>query len=305
MFVLAHISDPHLGPMPRPRFADLLGKRITGYLNWQLRRAPHHLPGTIDAVVNDLLAAHPDHVVVTGDLVNLALPDEFAMARKFLARLGPPEKVSVIPGNHDFYVRGAEEGYLGAWRDFLSADEVGKFSFPFLRRRGPVAIIGTSTAVATPLFFATGRLSGEQLAQLESLLEKLRREKCFRVVLIHHPPVGDRPWLRRLEDAEAFRAVIARRGAELVLAGHDHIAARHEIPGPDGPVPVLQVPSASAPFGDKHCDAGYNLYRIDGAPGAWSCEMETRGIQANGSVASLGTVQLSPRRVTTASVSRA
>jgi 3',5'-cyclic AMP phosphodiesterase CpdA len=305
MFVLAHVSDPHLAPMPRPRFADLLGKRITGYLNWQLRRAPHHLPGTIDAIVNDVVAAHPDHVVVTGDLVNLALPDEFVMARKFLARLGPPEKVSVIPGNHDFYVRGAEAGYLDAWRDFLSADEAGKFPFPFLRRRGPVAIIGTSTAVATPPFFATGRLSGEQLAQLESLLEKLRREKCFRVVLIHHPPVGDRPWLRRLEDAEAFRAVIARRGAELILSGHDHIAARHETPGPDGPVPVLQVPSASAPFGDKHCDAGYNLYRIDGAPGAWSCEMETRGIQANGRIAALGKAQLTARPVATASESRA
>jgi 3',5'-cyclic AMP phosphodiesterase CpdA len=304
MFVLAHLSDPHLAPMPRLRFRELLGKRLTGYLNWRVRRAPHHLPGTIDAIVNDLLAAHPDHVVVTGDLVNLALPDEFELARKFLARLGAPEKVSVIPGNHDFYVRGADEGFLGAWRTFLSADEAAKFPFPFLRRRGPVAIIGTSTAVATPPFFATGRVSGEQLQRLEAMLERLRREKCFRVVLIHHPPVGSRPWLRRLADADAFCAVIARHGAELVLAGHDHIAARGEIPGSDGPVPVVQVPSASAPFGDKHCDAGYNLYRIDGTPGAWSCEMETRGIQANGRVASLGKVQLSPRRVT-ASESRA
>ena len=305
MFVLAHISDPHLAPMPRPRFGDLLGKRITGYLNWTLRRAPHHLPGTIDAIVNDVAAARPDHVAVTGDLINLGLPDEFAMARKFLARLGPPEKVSVIPGNHDFYVRGAEERYLDAWRDFLSSDKPGKFPFPFLRRRGPVAIIGTSTAVATPPLFATGRLRGDQLERLETMLERLGREKCFRVVLIHHPPVGSRPWLRRLVDAEAFSSVIARHGAELILAGHDHITARGEIPGPHGPVPVIQVPSASAPFNDKHCAAGYNLYRIDGAPGAWSCEMEMRGIQANGSIGSLGKTQMTARRVTTASESRA
>jgi 3',5'-cyclic AMP phosphodiesterase CpdA len=305
MFVLAHLSDPHLAPMPRPRFADLLGKRITGYLNWQLRRAPHHLPGTIDAIVNDVVVAHPDHVVVTGDLVNLALPDEFAMARKFLARLGPPEKVSVIPGNHDFYVRGAEARYLDAWRDFLSADEVGKFPFPFLRRRGPVAIIGTSTAVATPPLFATGRLRGEQLERLAAMLERLRREKCFRVVLIHHPPVGSRPWLRRLTDADAFSSVIGRHGAELILAGHDHIAARGEIPGPDGPVPVVQVPSASAPFSDRHCAASYNLYRIDGGPGAWFCEMEMRGVQSNGRIAALGKVQLAARPVATASESRA
>ena len=171
--------------------AELIGKRITGYLNWQIRRAPHHLPGTIDAIVNDVVAARPDHVVVTGDLVNLALPDEFAMARKFLARLGPPEKVSVIPGNHDFYVRGAEAGYLAAWREFLSADEAGNFRSPFLRRRGPVAIIGTSTADCDAAFFATGRLRGEQLARLESLL----RESAPRKVL---PRGADPSSARRL-----------------------------------------------------------------------------------------------------------
>ena len=137
MFVLAHLSDPHLPPMPRPRFRELIGKRITGYLNWQIRRAPHHLPGTIDAIVSDVVATRPDHVVVTGDLVNLALPDEFAMARKFLARLGPPENVSVIPGNHDFYVRGAEAGYLAAWREFLTGDEVGEFAIPLLAPARP------------------------------------------------------------------------------------------------------------------------------------------------------------------------
>jgi hypothetical protein len=65
-------------------------------------------------------------------------------------------------------------------------------------------------------------------------------------------------------------------------------------------VPVIQVPSASAPFGDKHCAASYNLYRIEGAPGAWSCEMEARGIQADGKVGTLGKLQLMPRSVTAA-----
>ena len=44
-----------------------------------------------------------------------------------------------------------------------------------------------------------------------------------------------RPWLRRLKDADAVPAVIAPHGAELVLSGHDHIAARDEIPGPTAP----------------------------------------------------------------------
>jgi 3',5'-cyclic AMP phosphodiesterase CpdA len=300
MFVLAHLSDPHLAPMPRPRLAELLGKRITGYLNWRLRRGSHHLPGTVDAIVRDLTAARPDHVAVTGDLVNLALSGEFDTARAFLARLGPPDRVTAIPGNHDFYVRGVEETFLGAWREYLSGDTPANLPFPFLRRRGPVALVGVSTAVATLPFFATGRLRGEQLERLESMLRELRRDKCFRVVLIHHPPVGERPWLRRFEDSDALRAVITRHGAELILAGHDHIAARNEIPGPEGPVPVIQVPSASAPFGDKHSAAAYNLYRIDGSPGSWSCEMEARGVQADGTVRTLEKALLTPRRISVA-----
>ena len=38
MFVLAHLSDPHLGPVPLPRFRELTGKRALGYVNWHRRR---------------------------------------------------------------------------------------------------------------------------------------------------------------------------------------------------------------------------------------------------------------------------
>ena len=39
MITLAHISDIHLAPLPPVRFVDLLGKRITGFLNWKMTRA--------------------------------------------------------------------------------------------------------------------------------------------------------------------------------------------------------------------------------------------------------------------------
>lgn len=293
MFTLAHLSDPHLPPLPPVRLADLIGKRVTGWLNWRLLRAAHHSAKVLDALITDLIEARPDHIAVTGDLANLALAPEFERGREFLARLGAPGQVTVIPGNHDAYVRGAEAMFGKSWRDFMTGDEAAGTPFPFLRRRGPAALIGLSTAVPTLPFFATGRLGADQTKRLDALLESLSREQCFRVVLIHHPPAGERPWLRRLEDADAFRAAIARHGAELILSGHDHAAARHEIPGPHGPVPVLQVPSASAPAGDRHGAAAYNLYRIAGTPGAWTCEAETRAIGAGGALRSLGRSLLS------------
>jgi 3',5'-cyclic AMP phosphodiesterase CpdA len=124
------------------------------------------------------------------------------------------------------------------------------------------------------------------------MMEELPREQCFRVVMIHHPPAGKRPWLKRLDDAEDFRGVIARLGAELILSGHDHIAAVNEIPGLQKAVPVVQVPSASASPDDPRGGGAYNLYRIGGTPGQWACDMETRGITAEGGIATLAKKKL-------------
>jgi 3',5'-cyclic AMP phosphodiesterase CpdA len=284
MFLLAHLSDPHIPPLPEPPVAALIGKRITGYLNWKLRRGPHHQRAVLDVLTKDLLAHEPDHIAVTGDLANLALAPEFATGREFLKSLGDGKKVSVIPGNHDAYVRGARAQYLDRWREYLTGDTPANHPFPYLRRRGPVAVIGLSTAVPTPPFFASGRVGSEQMDRFAAMLDELPRQQCFRVVMIHHPPAGSRPWLKRLDDAEDFRGVIARLGAEMILSGHDHIAAVNEIPGLDRRVPVVQVPSASATPDDPRGGGAYNLYRIDGAPGRWSCQMETRGVTAKGDV---------------------
>jgi hypothetical protein len=38
VFTLAHLSDPHLAPLPATRLRDLAGKRAFGYLNWTRNR---------------------------------------------------------------------------------------------------------------------------------------------------------------------------------------------------------------------------------------------------------------------------
>src|SRR5712691_11671414 len=224
MFVLAHLSDPHLGPVPAARLRELAGKRMLGLLNWRRKRGAVHRPEVLDALVRDLAALPVDHIAVTGDLVNLALAAEFAPARQWLARLGPPERVTVVPGNHDAYVRETAAHPARHWGDYMRGD-VGATAapdsplpFPFVRRRGPAALIGLSTAVPTAPFMATGRLGADQLTRLAAALDGLGREGLFRVVLIHHPPgssLADR--FKRLVDAGPFRRVVARHGAELVL----------------------------------------------------------------------------------------
>jgi 3',5'-cyclic AMP phosphodiesterase CpdA len=283
MFVLAHLSDPHL-PLPgRPQFVELLGKRATGYFNLRVNRRGRHMADVLERVVRDLEAQTPHHVAVTGDLSNLSLSSEFAPARALLARLGPPERVSFVPGNHDAYVRAEAHTHISAWGEFSCGDAPAEPGFPFVRRRGPVALIGLSTALPTPLFSSAGRLGDEQLAKFSTLLEALGKEDLFRIVLIHHPPAGWRAWHKRLRDAAALRAIIAQHGAELMLHGHDHKPTLIRIAGPNGPVPLVGAASASAASDDPRGAGAYNLFRISGRPGAWSCELERRGLSADGS----------------------
>ncbi len=59
MFTLAHLSDPHLAPLPAPRWSELIGKRVTGYINWQRRRRFIHQRAVLDRLVADLKAQGP------------------------------------------------------------------------------------------------------------------------------------------------------------------------------------------------------------------------------------------------------
>jgi 3',5'-cyclic AMP phosphodiesterase CpdA len=292
MFVLAHISDPHLAPLTAPRLRELAGKRLLGYVNWRRRRHKVHRTERVDLLERDLKSQAPDHVAVTGDLVNIALEAEFARARAWLHGLGSPHDVTLVPGNHDAYVRPALAAQATYWHEFMRDDgaKTAALRFPFVRRRGPVALIGLSSAVPTAPFMATGRLGGKQIERLEEILGRLAG--LCRVVLIHHPPFGtpgDR--FKRLTDAAALGAVLRQFGAEMVLHGHDHVHALNWLEGPTGPIPALGVPSASAVMaqGERTDSAAYNLYRIGGTARAYSCEAVTRGFRADtGRIVELG-----------------
>lgn len=280
-FVLAHLSDPHLGPMPQPRLRELAGKRAIGYLNWQRKRHMIHRRDVLGELVADLQAQQPDHIAVTGDLVNIALPLEFTEARKWLESVGAPEDVSLVPGNHDAYVRGIREHFPYSWADYFRGDGIeanGDAAFPYLRRRGPLALVGVSTAVPTAPFMATGRLGQQQRGDLEKLLQQLASEDLFRVLMIHHPPVtSPGRWAARLRDSDELLDLIARYGVDLVLHGHDHRHATVWLDGPRGRIPAIGVPSASAMAHGHNHPAAYNLFAIERAGDAWRCDHRVRG----------------------------
>ena len=281
--LLAHLSDPHLGPLPPVRRRDLLSKRLTGYVNWHRNRSGSMGSDALAAITADATAQSPDHVAVTGDLTNLALPAEIARAATWLRSLGGTDAVSVVPGNHDAYVPGAVAMATRAWADWMTGERVDDAPYPFLRRRGPMSIIGCSTAEASAPFMASGPFRSDQARRLEHLLA--RAKETFRVVMVHHPPVHDATaWSHAMRGIERFGGALRASGAELVLHGHTHLPTRHGIRTPRGEVPVIGVSAAGQAHGGRKPAARLNLFRIGGQSGAWTCEWIERGVAPDGSV---------------------
>ncbi len=287
-FTLAHLSDVHLAPLPAPRLLGLNAKQALGLINWHRSRKAHHLRKVLDVIVKDVHGARPDHIAVTGDLVNLGLPEEQAAALDWLTSLGQPAQVTAIPGNHDVYGLSRNDPGTERWRAFMGGD-TGQSGFPFVKKRGKIALIGLSSAVPTPLLFATGRLGAAQRETLRRTLAQLRQSGFARVVLIHHPPLpGLADRFRRLEDAAELADVLAREGAELVLHGHNHREMLNEVQGPDGPIPVVGAPSASASPDHHEPGSGYNLLRLSLAEERWRVHLTRR---AHGSDGLIGTTE--------------
>ena len=283
MFTLAHLSDPHL-PMPEARPVQLLGKRATGYFNWWRNRYRIHVPEALAGIVADIKKQKPDHIALTGDLVNVSLPQEFRLAADWLASFDGPDRITVIPGNHDAYVRISWKESMGLWGAYIAGDGAAPAQsadvFPTVRRRGEIALIGLSSGVPKPPLFATGTLGGTQIARAEKLLAGLGREGLCRVVLIHHPPLEHESRFKHLTDTSEFQAMIRRVGCELVLHGHNHRSETARIEGPAGSIPVIGVASASAAPDSKYGRARYHLIRIDRGEGGWQLRVELRALNA-------------------------
>ncbi len=248
---IVHVSDPHLAAGYPFRFSYLANKRIIGYANLVLKRRKQHKRRLAFALCDAVREKKPDHLLVTGDLSNIALDEEFALAAHWLERFGlPPDRVTVLPGNHDAYIPSVwkRATFVRFFDSYLPPEASSSWPwgcFPVLHSCGPVKIFGLTSSVPAPPLAAWGRLGRAQLDRLEQQLEENRG--AFRVVALHHPVQEDATrWDNRLIDAPALRRILARVGAELVCTGHLHRPFEESVAGPSqSRIPVLAVGSAS------------------------------------------------------------
>lgn len=276
---LAHCSDPHLLSLRGAKVRDFANKRWIGGLNLA-NRGRRHQARIFEAMVADINELGVDHVVVTGDVTNIAMEEEFRYARTYFDKFEVGAKqVTVLPGNHDAYVQAGSEHFQKHFGPFCESDiDFGwpdNNVWPCVRRRGPVTVIALSTSVQTPWFTAYGRLGELQLERLKIVLGDERLKNTLRVIAIHHPPTEPRARspFRGLHDFAKLRQILETSGAELILHGHEHVDLRTKMWGPEGPIWVRGIQSATYDGGDGGDEghlARYRIYEFADTPGEHS-----------------------------------
>ncbi|MGZ4779288.1 MAG: metallophosphoesterase family protein [Thermoanaerobaculia bacterium] len=276
MLRIAHISDTHfLSHIGVEWRRMLFNKRITGYANTILRRGRVHRREYLAAVL-DAAAAHADHVVVPGDITNLALESEFDEAQAMLESIARSVEVTVVPGNHDLYLPDVhhERRFPHHFGAFLRSDlpelavDLPAGPFPCVKLRGAVAIIGLSSAVPRPPFIAAGYVGKVQIAALERVLAHPEVKRRTPVILIHHPPVDERIRMKQLRDglvdAASLRRALGKLDRGLVLFGHLHVRLRCVLPTTAGALDLVCASGAALDHPDPSIRAGFNAYELDG-----------------------------------------
>lgn len=286
IFRVAHLSDLHLTSLVDVKIRDLLNKRALGYLSWRLRRRSEHAPEILAALLHDLSGLVLDHIVITGDLTQIGLPGEFQQARQWLETLGSSTDVTVVPGNHDAYVRTPWADTFALWTPYMTSDQglqtgeqqvPDRTLFPSVRVRGHAVLIGVTSAHPAAPFFATGSLGAAQMDRLGDILDLTRRQGLFRILLIHHPPMAAMvAWRKRLTDGAALRALLARHGVEMILHGHTHRSSVVHLPEVRGAIPIIGVPSASARGRKPEQRAGYHVYEVRPSSHGWEVRTSAR-----------------------------
>jgi 3',5'-cyclic AMP phosphodiesterase CpdA len=274
MYTVAHLSDLHIPPLPSLGLRDLASKRLLGLFSWHHKWKREHRLEILANLRQRLATLKPDHICVTGDLTFTTHRKEVDQARRWLEALGPTRRLSLVPGNHDAYVAGALDYAREQWAPWMRDDDSGQQTFPYLHRRGPIDIIGLSSAIAVRTPRSIGHVDGDQIARLEQLINKRGDDRRPRFLLLHHPPHdgATRP-AKELIDRAPLQNLIERLGVDLILHGHLHKPVRTTLKGPRGPIPVFGTASASA-RGQRYQPAHFHLFHVESQNGRMHCRVQ-------------------------------
>jgi 3',5'-cyclic AMP phosphodiesterase CpdA len=225
MTLIAHLSDLHVledGHQRRPRAE----RRRLSMLSFG---RPLDVHGRRERLLRGLRAAErarADHVVITGDLTEDGADEQFAALAEVLHR-GPiaPERLTMVPGNHDAYSDGdayarALAGPLAPWAPTSTPGAV--------TRLPGVSILAVSTAFRQHYLRSAGAIEAPALRDMQASVSRLADRGDALVFALHHPPVPHvlavTQWWDGLQEHLEVGAILRSTETVHALHGHGHFA---------------------------------------------------------------------------------
>ena len=167
-------------------------------------------------------AASSDLILITGDITQKGLPDQFAAAGAWIRSMPTPR--FVVVGNHDVPYYSLIARMFHPWRAFEAATghpaHDGEFRSDTLMVRGVVTARGWQ---ARPNW-SKGVIDLDQTRRAAQALRDAP-PRALRVLACHHPLVEmiGGPMTGEVKRGDAAAALFAEAGVDLIATGHVHV----------------------------------------------------------------------------------
>ena len=190
-FTIAHISDPHLSRL---------------YYR-------EHI-SSLKLLLRHILDAGCDHLVISGDIVSTADPDDLYLAREIFSKLGflRSDRLTVVPGNHDIFggphravdilsfprhirtvdyhshLRLFHEAFAETFGGVARLDDDNLY--PFVKTLGPFSLLGLNSIPPwspwkNPLG-TNGSLADSQVSSLLRYAQTSTPQNRIPIAILHH-----------------------------------------------------------------------------------------------------------------------
>jgi 3',5'-cyclic AMP phosphodiesterase CpdA len=190
---IAHISDLHFG---------------------------RHNPALLEPFFEDLRVLCPDIIIISGDLTQRALPEQFKLFSDFLQCLKIP--VLVVPGNHDIPLYNPLSRFLHPfkrYKNYISTELEVSFS------NDEVNILGVNSVC--PYQIKDGRLTKRTLERINTHFSSSSTQ--LNILFFHHNLKYFSGMHHPLNNAEEFMDYLLQSPVHIVCTGHLHYANLHLI----------------------------------------------------------------------------
>jgi 3',5'-cyclic AMP phosphodiesterase CpdA len=253
--------------------------RVLGLANLVFMRGPNKYDTSVlAAALADMHGESVEHLVCAGDITNVALESEFALAASLFSAFGPPESMTFCPGNHDVYVERQANAqlFLDYFGDYCVSDVPGRSprgdGFPVLQLRAGVLLLALNSGRPNT---AAGEVGRDQWEAAREMMESdagraLVAKARFRVLVQHHPAqnpaVRGTSWVRQIghgnRDWPRLGEFARKHKFDLVVHGHLHKPYRARLSASPGTY-VYESGSGTLMTEDPSRIARYTVFDLD------------------------------------------